>query len=129
MRKVAVIAGGMCKWGVRNATMRDMIAEAGKECFDSCEGLKPKDADGLLFSTAFFEKNQFQTHGAPLAAEILGIQPTNLIGKVELLCGSGTTAIHLAYTHIACGYSDVVMVVGADKLYLPDKQETFFNLQ
>jgi acetyl-CoA C-acetyltransferase len=129
MRRVAVIAGGMCRWGYRNATVRDMIAEAGKECFDSCEGLKPKDVDGLLFSTAFFEKNQFQTHSAPLAAEILGVQPTNLIGKVELLCGSGTTAIQLAYTHIASGYSDVVMVVGADKLYLPDKRETFFNIQ
>lgn len=129
MRRVAVIAGGMCKWGVRNASGRDLIAEAGKKCFESCEGLKPKDVDGCLFSTAFFEKNQFQTHGGPLAAELLGIKPTNLIGKVELLCGSGTAAIHLAYTHIACGYSDVVMVVGADKCYLPDKRETFWNLQ
>ncbi|HNU71353.1 MAG TPA: thiolase family protein, partial [Thermodesulfobacteriota bacterium] len=40
-----------------------------------------------------------------------------------------TTAIHLAYTHIACGYSDVVMVVGVDKLFLPDKRETIWNLQ
>ena len=129
MRKVAIIAGGMCKWGVRNASIRDLIAEAGKECFDDCEGLTPKDVDGLLFSTAFYEKNQFQTHSAPLAAELLGIKPTNLIAKVELLCGSGTAAIHLAYTHIASGNSDVVMVVGADKLYLPDKRETFWNLQ
>lgn len=129
MRRVAIVAGGMCKWGVRNASIRDMIAEAGKQCFDDCGGLTPKDVDGLLFSTAFAEKNQFQTHSAPLAAELLGIKPTNLIGKVELLCGSGTAAIHLAFTHIACGFSDVVMVVGADKLYLPDKRETFWNLQ
>ena len=129
MRRVAVIAGGMCKWGVRKASLRDMIAEAGKECFDDCAGLTPKDVDGLLFSSAFAEKNQFQTHGAPLAAELLGIKPTNLIGKVELLCGSGTAAIHLAYTHIACGCSDVVMVIGADKLYLPDKRETYWNIQ
>lgn len=129
MRKVAIIAGGMGPWGVREATLRDLIAEGAKAAFDDNKNIKPKDVQGLLLASAFPERNSFQTHTAPLAMEVCGITASKLIGRVELLCGSGTLAIQLAYAHIAAGLSDVIMVVGAEKLYMPDKWETFFNMQ
>jgi acetyl-CoA C-acetyltransferase len=129
MRKVALVAGGMGPWGVRAATLRDLIAEGAKAAFDDNKNIRPKDIEGLLLSSAFPERNCFQTHTAPLAMEIAGITASKLIGRVELLCGSGTLAIQLAYAHIAAGLSDVIMVVGAEKLYMPDKWETYYNMQ
>ena len=130
MRKVAVIAGGISKrWGVCAATQRNMISEAGKEAFDSCRNLTPKDVEGLLCSAAFTERVSFQTHLAPLAAEVLGIKCTKLVGRVEILCGSGNMAIQIASMHIACGYSDIIAVAGVEKCYMPEKWETFFNMQ
>lgn len=129
MRKVAIIAGGMGLWGVREATIRDLISEGVKAAFDDNENIKPKDIEGLLFASAFPERNAFQTHTAPLAMEMAGITASKLIGRVELLCSSGTLAVQLAYAHIAAGLSDVVMVVGAEKLYMPEKWETMFNIQ
>ncbi len=35
MRKVALIGAGVSKFGVRKASYRDLIWEAGKACFDS----------------------------------------------------------------------------------------------
>ena len=38
MRKVALVGAGMTRFGVRKATYRDLIWEAGKACFDSVPG-------------------------------------------------------------------------------------------
>lgn len=129
MRKVALVAGGMGAWGVREATIRDLMSEGIKAAFDDNPNIKPKDIEGLLLGSAFPERNSFQTHTAPMAMEMAGITATKLIGRVELLCSTGTLGIQLAYAHIAAGLSDVVMVVGAEKLYMPDKWETFYNMQ
>ena len=129
MRKVALVAGGMGLWGEREATLRDLLTEGAKAAYDDNENIKPKDIEGLLLAAAFPERNAFQTHTAPMAMEVAGITSTKLIGRVELLCGSGTLAIQMAYAHIATGLSDVIMVVGADKLYMPEKWETFYNVQ
>lgn len=129
MRKVALIAGGMGRWGVRQATIRDLISEGIKAAFDDNKNIKPKDIEGFLLSSAFPERNCFQTHTAPLAMEMAGVTASKLIGRVELLCSSGTLAIQLAYAHIAAGLSDIIMVIGAEKLYLPEKWETFHNMQ
>lgn len=128
-RRVAVIAGGVNKWGVRKATQKELIQEAGKIAFDDCPNLKPKDVEGVLCATSCSERFSFQTHIAPMVAESLGIKPTRLCAHVELLCGSGSAAVQLAYGHIAGGLSDVVMVVGVEKVYLPSRWETNWNLQ
>ena len=43
MRRVALVGAGMTRFGVRKATYRDLIWEAGKACFDSVPGLRPAD--------------------------------------------------------------------------------------
>ena len=52
MRKVALIGAGVSKFGVRKASYRDLIWEAGKACFDSIPGVKPKDLEGLVVALA-----------------------------------------------------------------------------
>lgn len=124
VRNVAIVAGGASTFGARQATYRDLISEAGKAAFDSAPGLSPKDIEGFLLSTVMPERFVFQTHVAPLAAETLGVWPSKLIARVELLCGSGSSAIRLAYGFIAAGLADVIMVTGAEKMYTPNPLET-----
>jgi acetyl-CoA C-acetyltransferase len=127
MQNVCVIAGGMSQWGVRDASLRDMFQEAGKACFEDNKAVSNKDIDGLLVASAYTERCSFQTHLAPLVAENLGIQPTSICARVELLCASGSSGIILAYGLIRSGIADVVMVAGGEKLYLPEKWEIFYS--
>ena len=48
-----IIAGDMCKWGLREAGYLDLAQETAKACLDDIPGLKPKDFDGLLFASTF----------------------------------------------------------------------------
>ncbi len=127
MRNVCLIAGGMSQWGVREASQRDMFQEAGKACFMDNPAISNKDIDGLLVSSAYTERCSFQTHLAPLVAEYLGIKPTSICARVELLCGSGSSAIIIAYGLIKSGIADIIMVAGGEKLYLPGKWEVFYS--
>lgn len=127
MRNVCVIAGGQSLWGVRKATERDMFQEAGKACFQDNPAVSNKDIDGIIVGSAYTERCSFQTHLAPLVAEYLGIQPKNLCVRVELLCATGSSGIILAYAMIKSGQADVVMVVGGEKLYTPQRWEINYS--
>lgn len=129
MRKVAVVAAGVTKFGVRQATFRDLAAEAGKAVFDSLGGvLKPKDIDGIIVSTVMPERNAFQSHISSFVAEQIGIKPTSLSLRVEHMCASGNVAIRMAYAAIATGMAETVMVLGIEKLNTPVADETFLNM-
>jgi len=128
-RRVCVIAVGMSKWGPEKGTQKELIQEAVKATYDDCPALKPAHIDGLLCASSHSERTAFMTHLAPMAAELAGIKPTSLIARVELLCGSSAAAVHLAYAHIAAGLSEMVMVVGVEKLYLPNKWEMPWSIQ
>lgn len=128
-RKVCLVAGGTtAKWGVYPGTYRDLISEAGKAVFDSNRNLKPRDIQGFILASVFPERAAFQSHVAPLGAECLGIRPTKLYQRVENMCGSGTVAIRNAYTAIACGLADLVMVLGVEKMHTPQFGETVLNM-
>ncbi|MBW1971240.1 MAG: thiolase family protein [Spirochaetes bacterium] len=126
-RKVCLIAGGMSHWGVRQASQRDMFQEAAKACFDDNPMVTNKDIDGLLVASAYTERCSFQTHLAPLVAEYIGVKPKNICARVELLCASGSSAIILATGLIKAGMADVVMIIGGEKLYVPQKWEVFYS--
>ncbi|MEJ2715972.1 MAG: thiolase family protein [Deltaproteobacteria bacterium] len=126
-RNVCVIGGGMSKWGVRAGSQRDFFQEAAKACYDDVPGLSPKDIDGLLVASAYTERTSYQTHLAPLVAEYVGIKPKNICARVELLCASGSSAVILAFALIKAGQADMVMVIGGEKLYTPQKWEVFYS--
>lgn len=128
MRKVAVVAQGACKFGIRQATYRDLIAEAGVACFASAPCLRPKDIEGYIQSSVLPERAAYQTHVAPLGAECLGIEPSKVVQRVELLCASGSSAIRTAYAFIASGLADVIMVLGVEKMHTPNPPENILNM-
>ncbi|MBM4327791.1 MAG: thiolase family protein [Deltaproteobacteria bacterium] len=126
-RNVCIIAGGMSKWGVRNGSQRDFFQEAAKACYEDNLQVNPKEIDGLLVASAYTERTSYQTHLAPLVAEHIGVKPKSICARVELLCASGSSAIILAFGLIKAGQADVVMVMGGEKLYTPQKWEVFYS--
>ena len=128
MNRVALVGAGVSKFGVRKATYRDLIWEAGKACFDSVPGLVPKDVDGLVVGSVMPERTAFQSHISSLAAEALGIKPRTLSARTEHMCASGTVGIRYAYAFIAAGLADLVMVLGVEKLNQPSGDEAILNM-
>src|SRR5437762_4251389 len=128
MRKVALVGAGVSKFGVRKASYRDLIWEAGKACFDSVPGVKPRDLEGLVVGSVMPERTAFQSHIASLAAEALGIKPSALSARTEHMCASGTVGIRYAYAFIAAGLADLIMVLGVEKLNQPSGDEAILNM-
>ena len=128
MNRVALVGAGVTKFGVRKATYRDLIWEAGKACFDSLPAIKPRDLDGLVVGSVMPERTAFQSHIASLAAEALGIRPSTLSARTEHMCASGTVGIRYAYAFIAAGLADLVMVLGVEKLTQPSGDEAILNM-
>jgi acetyl-CoA C-acetyltransferase len=128
MRGVALVGAGVTKFGVRQASYRDLIWEAGKACFDSIPALKPKDLEGLVVGSVMPERTAFQSHISSLAAEALGIKPSALSARTEHMCASGTVGIRYAYAFIAAGLADLVMVLGVEKLNQPLPEEAILNM-
>lgn len=110
MKKVAIVGQGLTKFGKREASLRDLAAEAGRATVQSVPNLDRADVKGFLFTTADGEP-----YVAASVAENLGLKPT-LSAKVENLCASGGMGITLAYGAIASGLVDVCMVLGAEKM-------------
>ena len=128
MRRVALVGAGVSKFGVRKATYRDLIWEAGKACFDSVPALGPADLQGLVVGSVMPERTAFQSHISALAAEALGIRPDRLSARTEHMCASGTVGIRYAYAFIAAGLADLVMVLGVEKLNVPAGEEAILNM-
>lgn len=49
------------------------------------------------------------------------------IANVENACASGSTALLQAAAHVEAGYCDVALVVGAEKMWVPEKREAMFQ--
>src|SRR5262249_48284560 len=128
MRNVALVGAGVSKFGVRKASYRDLIWEAGKACFDSVPGLKPRGVEGLVVGSVMPERTAFQSHISWMAAEARGIRPSALSARTEPMCASGTVGIRYAYAFIAAGLADLVMVLGVEKLNQPSGDEAILNM-
>lgn len=128
MRRVALVAAGVAQFGVRKAGLKDLIWEAGKAVFASNPHVRPGDLEGLVVGTVMPERTANQSHIASLAAECLGIRPHKLSARTEHMCASGSVAIRYAHAFIASGLADLILVLGVEKLNLPNMDEALFNM-
>jgi acetyl-CoA C-acetyltransferase len=126
-RKVCIIAGGMDRWGVREASIVDLAQEAAQSCYDDIPALKREDIDGLLFASSYCGRTSFQVNVAPVMAERMGLKPTSICSRLDTLCAGGSSGIILATGLIRSGMADVVMVAGGEKLYTPQRWETYYS--
>ncbi len=126
-RKVCIVGGGMSLWGARSASLVDVVQEAGKDCFDDIPGLKRKDIDGFLFASSYCGRNSFQVNAAPVMAERLGIKPSRMCTRVDTLCAGGSSGIILGTAMIKAGMADIMAICGGEKLYTPQRWETYYS--
>ena len=120
LRNAAIVGGGHADWGKRDATWKDLAQEAGKATFDAVSDVGPGDVEGLFVGAVQPERFAFQTHVAPLVAELLGINVDTMIARTELACASGQAALRYAWLAIAAGQLDIALVLGVEKMNLPD---------
>jgi acetyl-CoA C-acetyltransferase len=126
-RDVCIIAGGMTKWGLREASLVDLTQEAVKECLDEVPGMTRKDIDGMLFASSYCGRTSFQVNMAPVVAERCGLKPTSMCTRVDTLCAGGNSGIILGAGMVKSGMADVMIIIGGEKLYTPQKWEAFFS--
>lgn len=108
--RVAVVAEGMTKFGKREASWRDLAAEAGKATLEGAKNLSREDIDTLIVATADEE-----VYLSAYVAEILGLRPKHAF-KLENLCDSGGSAISTAYAYISSGLAKAALVLGVEKM-------------
>jgi acetyl-CoA C-acetyltransferase len=126
-KNAAILGGGVSKFGVRQATFFDMIQEAVKACSDDIPALKPIDIDGLIVCTTMAGRHSAALNTAPLVAHRLGVKPTSICTRLDTLCAGSNTGIILAKGMVESGISQVVLVTGAEKIYLPQRWETNYT--
>lgn len=126
LKRACLVGGGMSKFGVRAATIFDMLQEATSELSKDIPGLKPSDIDGLIFASTTSGRNSNSLNSAPVVAHRLGIKPSSICVRVDTLCAGSNTSIILAAGLIESGISDVILVCGTEKLNMPQRWESVY---
>ena len=121
--KAAVVAAGHSRWGIRNATWRELAQEAGRELFKAVPDLDRTKVDSLFVGAAEPERFAFQSHVAPLVADMLGLKPWRVVQRTELACSSGQSAVRSAAMAVATGMSEIALCIGVEKMNLPNMAE------
>lgn len=130
MRMKAIVAGvGMTRFGKHLETgLKALGAEAVQTALADA-GLAAADLEAAYVGNAMagLITGQECIRGQVILRSI-GIGRIPVI-NIENACGSGSTAFQQACTMVSAGYYDVVLALGSEKLYHPDKQRTFMALR
>lgn len=115
MRPVAVVAAGKTSFGVfPDLDIRALAVQAGEKCLANARVPRPKIESfylGNFAGPAFVGQN----HLAPYVSMALGIEGVPAT-RVEAACASSGSAFFHAWTEVAAGIYDLVMVVGVEKM-------------
>lgn len=117
MTKVAVVGIGHTKFGQRNdVTIRELSFEAIKEAINDSR-LAPSDIGFTILSNyGIFSEDASPT---PYILEYAGLNPKGAM-RVEAACASGSAAISTAFWYIKSGLTDIMLVIGAEKMFQVD---------
>jgi acetyl-CoA C-acetyltransferase len=126
-KNAVIVGGGTSKFGIRQATFFDMIQEAAKACSDDIPALKPTDIDGLIVATTMAGRHSSALNTAPLVVHRLGLRPTSICIRLDTLCAGSNSAIIVAKGLIESGIAEVILVTGAEKVYMPQRWETNYT--
>jgi acetyl-CoA acetyltransferase len=125
MRQVAVIGAGMTRFGKHlDRSMKDLAREAIEGALRSA-GVKKEAVEAAAVGNAVagLITGQECIRGQVVLRE-MGIGGIPVI-NTENACASASTAFHLAWLYVASGMYDMVLAVGMEKLFHPDKKKTF----
>ena len=113
MNKVGIIGYGITPFSKDDQKIETILLDSTKELFKNNSEIDRNDIDAVLVST-----NNNSKYLSPVLSEMAGIQP-NISHTIESLCNSGTNSIVSAYSYIASGLADMVLVSGAERYDSP----------
>ena len=113
MSKVGIAAYGITPFSKEDKKIENLLMDSVAELFVKNPKIEKNDIDGVMIST-----NNNSKYLAPVVAEMTGIQPKTTI-SIENLCNSGTNSIVSAYSYIASGLADMVLVSGGERFDSP----------
>ncbi len=113
MQKVGIIGYGITPFSKDDQKIETVLLDSTKELFKTNPEIDRKDIDAVLVST-----NNNSKYLSPVLSEMSGIQP-NVSHTIESLCNSGTNSIVSAYSYIASGLADMVLISGAERYDSP----------
>jgi len=113
MNKVGIIACGITPFTKNDQKIETILLNSSKNLFLDNPKIEKDDIDAVLIST-----NNNSKYLSPILSEMIGIQP-KIAHTIESLCNSGTNSIVSAYSYIASGLADMVLITGAERYDSP----------
>ncbi len=113
MRETWVVGAASNRYGKMSETAREAATRVALEAIRDA-GLEPKQI-GHTFVANCFGLAEHQAHVGPLINNGLGIPEVPSV-TLESACSSSSAALHEAFVHVAGGFADAALVVGAERL-------------
>jgi acetyl-CoA C-acetyltransferase len=115
MRPVAVIGAGKTPFGAfPDRDLRSLAVEAGEKCLHNAH-IAPAQVEAFYLGNFSGPAFVGQNHLAPYVSTALGITGVPAT-RIEAACASSGSAFFHAWSEVASGISDIVMVVGVEKM-------------
>src|SRR6185295_5798940 len=115
MRPVAVAGVGKTRFGAfADRDLRSLAVEAGEKCLKNGQ-VTPAQVEAFYLGNFAGPSFTGQNHLAPYVASSLGIHGVPAT-RIEAACASSGSAFFHAFSAVAAGLYDVVMVLGVEKM-------------
>lgn len=115
MRPVAVIAAGKTRFGAfPDRNLRSLAVEAGEKCLKNGH-VSPSQVEAFYLGNFAGPSFTGQNHLAPYISTALGIRDVPAT-RFEAACASSGSAFFHAFSAVASGLYDCVMVAGVEKM-------------
>ncbi len=115
MRPVAIVGIGKTPFGAfRDRDLRSLGVEAGRKCLEDA-GANPSQVEAFYLGNFAGASFTGQNHLAPYIAGAMGIEGVPAT-HLEDACASGGSAFFHAYSSVAAGLYDIVLVTGVEKM-------------
>jgi len=115
MRPVSIIGAGKTPFGVfPDKSLRDLAAEAGSKCLKNGSA-SPVQVEAFYLGNFAGPAFVGQNHLAPYVGAALGLEGVPAT-RIEAACASSGSAFFHAWTAVASGAYDIVLVVGVEKM-------------
>jgi acetyl-CoA C-acetyltransferase len=115
MRPVAVIGTGKTQFGAfPDRTLRSLAVEAGRACLENAQVASSR-VEAFFLGNFAGPSFTGQNHLAPYVGSALGVTGVPAT-RVEAACASGGSAFFHAFSSVAAGLYDLVLVIGVEKM-------------
>src|SRR3990170_558695 len=113
MRDVAIVSTGMTSFGeLWDSSLRHLFVDAALAALGNTG---TERVDSIYIGNMSAGQFIGQEHIGPLLADQLGMRGVPAV-RVESACASGGAALRMGFLDVASGMSDVVLVVGVEKM-------------